>query len=71
MTTPSTQLTAARRWLEVTTVFFAATTAALSAGIVTAIFHAPALGVLGAGGLTFGAAFGVGMRIFEHLRQSN
>ncbi|THA22682.1 hypothetical protein E6R18_33130 [Streptomyces sp. A1277] len=70
MTTTSPQ-PAARKGLEVTAVFFAATTAALAAGIVVALCHAQALAVVGAGGVTFSAAFGIGMKVIEYLSRSN
>ncbi|MFE2848674.1 hypothetical protein ACFXKS_35165 [Streptomyces scopuliridis] len=71
MTTTSTQPPATRRGLEVTTVFFAATTAGLTAGIVVALCHAPALAIMGSGGATFGVAFTVGMKVFEYLNNDN
>jgi hypothetical protein len=71
VTTTSAQPTATRKGLEVTTVFFAATTAALTAGIVAALCHAQALAIVGAGGATFGVAFGIGMKVFEHLSNGN
>ncbi|MFJ2671976.1 MULTISPECIES: hypothetical protein [unclassified Streptomyces] len=67
MTTTSSQPSATRRGLEVITVFFAATTAALTAGIVASICNASALAAVSAGGVTFAAAFGIGMKVFEHL----
>ncbi|AWL41033.1 MULTISPECIES: hypothetical protein [unclassified Streptomyces] len=60
-----------RKGLEVTTVFFASTTAALSAGIVAALWHAPALAIISAGGVTFGVVFGSGMTVVQYLNRSN
>ncbi|MFJ5222232.1 hypothetical protein [Streptomyces sp. NPDC088400] len=71
MTTTSAQPTATRRGLEVTTVFFSSTTAALTAGIVASLCHAPALAAVGAGGVTFGVAFGIGIKVFEYLNNDN
>ncbi|MFI8436947.1 hypothetical protein ACIGJO_25040 [Streptomyces sp. NPDC079020] len=70
MTTAQSQPSASRKGLEITTVFFAATTAALSAGIIATVFHAPAFVAISAGGMSFVAAFTLGMKVFEHLSHS-
>nr|WSW65753.1 hypothetical protein OG461_05880 [Streptomyces sp. NBC_00995] len=70
MTTTSPQ-PYARKGLEVTAVFFASTTAALSAGIVAALCHAPLLPVMSAGGVTFGLIFGSGMTVVQYLNRSS
>ncbi|MER5365744.1 hypothetical protein [Streptomyces sp. NPDC002722] len=71
MTTTSTQPTASRKGLELTTVFFFATTAALTAGIIAMACHAPTFATMGAGGMSFIGAFTAGMKVIEFLYRSN
>ncbi|MFD4234327.1 hypothetical protein [Streptomyces sp. NPDC058542] len=71
MTTTSSPAPASRRGLELVAVFFGATTVALCAGITAALLHTSAFTALGAGGVSFGVAFGIGMKVFEHLRDGS
>ncbi len=59
---------APRKGLELCAAFFGATSCGLAAGIVTSVGGAQTLAAIGAGGATFVATFGIGMKILEYLR---
>ncbi|OSC76542.1 hypothetical protein B5180_01970 [Streptomyces sp. BF-3] len=68
MSSVSPQTTQSRRVLEVVISFFVALSVALSAGITAALFKSPGFATVGAGGVSFVAAFTIVLAVFKHLR---
>lgn len=54
--------------LEIATVAFGSTSVGLASWIIADSLGAAMIHVVGAAGASFGVAFGIGMKVFEHLR---